>query len=48
MESLQHKERMKALRNYAKEKGVPISELTPSEKEKFLKANPLAKKAANL
>ena len=39
---------MKALRNYAKEKGVPISELTPSEKEKFLKANPLAKKATNL
>lgn len=31
-----------------KKKGVPISELTPSEKEKFLKANPLAKKATNL
>ena len=39
---------MKAMRNYAKEKGVSISELTTSEKEKFLKANPVAKKASSL
>ena len=30
---------MKALRNYAKEKGVPISSLTDSEKEQFTKRN---------
>ena len=35
---------MKAMRNYAKEKGVAISALTDSEKEKFLKANPTNKK----
>ncbi len=39
---------MKALRNYAKEKGVPISALTDSEKEKFMKANLSNKKATNL
>jgi len=30
---------MKALRKYAKEKGVPISSLTDSEKEQFTKRN---------
>lgn len=39
---------MKAMRDYAKEKGVSISSLTESEKEKFLKANPASKKASNL
>lgn len=39
---------MKAMRDYAKEKGVSISSLTESEKEKFLRANPTCKKATNL
>ena len=39
---------MKAMRNYAKEKVVSISELTHSEKEKFLRENPVAKKASSL
>ncbi len=38
---------MKAMRAYANEKGVPISALTDSEKEKFTKANLSAKKALN-
>ena len=39
---------MKGLRDYAREKGVPISSLTDSEKEKFIKVNPASKKASNL
>lgn len=39
---------MKAMRNYAKEKGVSISDLTTSEKEKFTKVNPASKEASNL
>lgn len=39
---------MKALRNYAKERGVPISSLTDSEKEQFAKANPASSTASNL
>ncbi|MCR4713893.1 MAG: HMG-CoA synthase [Treponemataceae bacterium] len=39
---------MKAMREYAKEKGVSISSLTDSEKEKFIKTNPSSKEAANL
>ena len=39
---------MKAMRNYAKEKGVSISDLTTSEKEKFTKVNPASKKASTL
>ena len=39
---------MKAMRNYAKGKGVSISDLTTSEKEKFTKVNPASKKASNL
>ena len=31
---------MKALRNYAKEKGASISSLTDSEKEQFTKRKP--------
>lgn len=38
---------MKAMLNYAKEKGVAISALTYAEKEKFLKANPMNKGIAN-
>ena len=33
---------MKAMRAYAQEKGVSISSLTNSEKEKFTKVNPKA------
>ena len=39
---------MKAMREYAKEKGVSISALTDSEKEKFTKANPTNKQVSNL
>ena len=39
---------MKALRAYAQEKGVSISSLTNSEKERFTKANQLSKKASCL
>ena len=39
---------MKALRNYAKEKGVPISSLTDSEKEQFIKRNLASSKVSNL
>ena len=39
---------MKAMREYAKEKGVSISALTDSEKEKFTKVNPTNKQASNL
>lgn len=39
---------MKAMRNYAKEKGVSISSLTDSEKEKFTKANLMKEKVSNL
>lgn len=39
---------MKAMREYSKEKGVSISSLTNSEKEKFLKPNPSSKEATNL
>ncbi len=39
---------MKAMYDYAQKKGVSISSLTDSEKEKFLKANPASKKASNL
>ena len=39
---------MKAMRNYAKQKGVSISDLTTSEKEKFTKVNPASKEASNL
>ena len=39
---------MKAMRDYAKEKGVSVSSLTDSEKKKFIKANPASKKASNL
>ncbi len=35
---------MKAMREYAKEKGVSISSLTNSEKEKFLNQIPQARK----
>ena len=38
---------MKALRNYAKEKGVPISSLTDSEKEQFTKINLASSKGSN-
>lgn len=38
---------MKALRNYAKEKGIPISSLTDSEKEQFTKINLASSKASN-
>ena len=38
---------MKALRNYAKEKGVPISSLTDSEKEQFTKINLASSKVSN-
>ena len=38
---------MKALRNYAKEKGVPISSLTDSEKEHFTKINLANSKVSN-
>ena len=39
---------MKAMREYAKEKGVAISSLTASEKEKFTKVNNTSKIASNL
>ena len=39
---------MKALREYAKEKGVSIASLTDSEKEKFTKINHANKKVSNL
>ena len=39
---------MKAMRDYAKEKGVPISSLTDAEKEKFLKVNLVNKNVSNL
>lgn len=39
---------MKAMRDYAKEEGVAISELSSSEKEKFMKPNPVSKKASTL
>lgn len=39
---------MKAMRDYAKAKGVSISSLTESEKEKFLKANTLRNEVSNL
>lgn len=39
---------MKAMRNYAKEKGISISSLTDSEKEQFIKKNPTERKASNL
>ena len=35
---------MKGLRNYAQEKGVPISSLTESDKRKFIKQNLLHEK----
>ena len=38
---------MKALRNYAKERGVPISSLTDSEKEQFTKINLASSKGSN-
>ena len=38
---------MKALHNYAKEKGVPISSLTASEKEQFTKINLASSKVSN-
>jgi len=38
---------MKALRNYAKEKGIPISSLTDSEKEQFTKINLASSKVSN-
>ena len=38
---------MKALRNYAKEKGIPISSLTDSEKEQFTKINLASSKGSN-
>lgn len=38
---------MKALRNYAKKKGVPISSLTDSEKEQFTKINLASSKVSN-
>ena len=39
---------MKAMRNYAKEKGVSIASLSDSEKAKFTKENLSNKKASNL
>lgn len=39
---------MKAMRDYAKEKGVSISSLTDSEKQKFIKPNLGNKKVLNL
>ena len=39
---------MKAMREYAKEKGVSISSLSEAEKEKFTKVNPTSKKATSL
>jgi len=39
---------MKAMREYAKEKGIAISALTDSEKEKFTKINTTKKIASNL
>ncbi len=39
---------MKAMREYAKEKGVSISALTDIEKEKFTKVNTTSKIASNL
>ncbi len=39
---------MKAMRNYAKEKGISISSLTDAEKEKFLKVNLVNKNVSNL
>ena len=38
---------MKALRNYAKEKGVSISSLTDSEKKQFTKINLASSKISN-
>ena len=39
---------MRAMRNYAKEKGVSITSLTDSEKEQFTKTNLTNKQASNL
>lgn len=39
---------MKAMREYAKERGVAISSLTDSEKEKFTKPNLSNKKASSV
>ncbi len=39
---------MKAMRAYAQEKGVSISDLTNSEKKKFTKPNSTSKKASCL
>jgi len=39
---------MRAMRDYAKEKGVSISSLTDSEKEQFTKTNLTNKQASNL
>ena len=39
---------MKAMRKYAIEKGVPISELSDSEKNTFIKKNPTCETASNL
>ncbi len=38
---------MKAMRDYAKEKGVSIASLSDSEKEKFIKTNSLKNCASN-
>jgi hypothetical protein len=38
---------MRGLRDYAKAKGVAISELSNAEKEKFLKPNQLPKAVVN-
>lgn len=38
---------MRGMREYAKQKGVPMAELTQEEKEKFLVPNTTVKKAAN-
>lgn len=38
---------MRGMREYAKQKGVPMVELTQEEKEKFLVPNTTVKKAAN-
>ena len=38
---------MRGMREYAKKKGVPMTELIQKEKEKFLVPNTTVKKAAN-
>ena len=47
LNTLPYFEDTKAMRNYAKEKGVSIASLSASEKEQFTKANSTNKKASS-